>query len=132
MNSGDTKLRALGWFQGVFYGTTGIWPLLHIDSFMAVTGPKVDQWLVRTVGALLAWTGVLLCRGAWRKQVTSDLALLALGQALVLATIDIVYVAQGRISTIYLLDAAAETALAALWFWGFPRERNGASSRAAR
>lgn len=132
MNSGDTKLRALGWGQGVFYAATGIWPLLHIESFMALTGPKVDQWLVRTVGALLAWTGVLLCRGAWRRRVTSDLALLALGQALVLAAIDIVYVSQHRISTIYLLDAAAEIALVALWFWWFPRERNETSSRAAR
>ena len=30
--------------QGVYYALTGIWPVVHIGSFMKVTGPKRDLW----------------------------------------------------------------------------------------
>ena len=33
--------------QGALYVVTGVWPLLHMASFEAVTGPKTDDWLVR-------------------------------------------------------------------------------------
>ncbi|VTR52312.1 Uncharacterised protein [Sphingobacterium thalpophilum] len=38
--------------QGIYYCLTGIWPVIHISSFMAVTGPKTDLWLVKMVGLL--------------------------------------------------------------------------------
>lgn len=85
---------------------------------MWVTGPKVDVWLVRTIGALLAWTGLLLGRAAWLRRITADLLFLAVGQAVILALVDVISVGVGRISRIYLLDAAAEFVLAALWIWG--------------
>lgn len=103
------------WAQSILYVLTGAWSLVDIDSFMAVTGPKVDVWLVRTVGALLTWTGCVLGWGARRNQISSDLAFIALGEALILALVDLVYTGVGRISRIYLLDAAAELALVALW-----------------
>lgn len=40
-------------FQGIYYVASGLWPLLHMRSFEAVTGPKRDKWLVNTVGALI-------------------------------------------------------------------------------
>jgi hypothetical protein len=46
---------------------------------------------------------------------------LAVGSALGLAGIDLVYALGGRISPIYLLDAAAEIVLAVLW--GIARTR---------
>src|SRR5438270_11614006 len=39
--------------QGVYYLLTGVWPLVSIDTFQMVTGPKTDLWLVQTVGALI-------------------------------------------------------------------------------
>lgn len=33
---------SVGAVQGTFYLATGIWPLVHIESFVAVTGPKTD------------------------------------------------------------------------------------------
>ena len=116
------KLLTLAWIQSVFYTTTGVWPLLDIDSFMAVTGPKVDVWLVRTVGALLAVTGLVLGRAARRKTIPSELVMIAAGQAGVLAVVDIVYVSVGRISPIYLADSLPELVLIALWIAWCPRE----------
>jgi hypothetical protein len=101
--------------QGGFYAVTGVWALVDLDSFMAVTGPKTDLWLVKTVGALVTVIGGVLLAAGWRRRVTRDVLLLGIGAALSLATIDLVYVSAGRISKIYLLDAAAEVGLAIAW-----------------
>lgn len=51
---------ALATGQGLYFLVTGIWPLVHIKSFQWVTGPKVDLWLVKTVGVLIAVMGAVL------------------------------------------------------------------------
>jgi hypothetical protein len=45
--------------QGLVYVTSGLWPLVHLRSFEAITGPKTDRWLVKTIGALIAEPGLL-------------------------------------------------------------------------
>jgi hypothetical protein len=84
-------------------------------ALIAVTGPKTDLWLVKTVGALVTVIGGALLTARWRRRVTRDLLLLGIGTALSLATIDVVYASAGRISQIYLLDTAAEAGLAIAW-----------------
>ena len=101
--------------QGLYYLITGLWPLLSIGSFQRVTGPRRDLWLVKTVGLLVGVIGGVLTLAGRQRRVTPEIALLAGGSAAGLAGIDIAYVAQGRISPIYLLDAAAELALAGWW-----------------
>jgi hypothetical protein len=39
--------------QATYFLVTAVWPIVHIQSFMEVTGYKTDIWLVKTVGALL-------------------------------------------------------------------------------
>ena len=107
--------RFTAYTQAAFYVTTGVWPLLDMRTFQKVTGPKTDQWLVKTVGACLAVVGGVVGLAASRNRVTPEIALLGAGTAAALTGIDLVYVAKRRISPIYLLDAAAETALIALW-----------------
>jgi hypothetical protein len=101
--------------QGAFYVATGVWALVDLDSFMAVTGPKTDHWLVRTVGVLVTVIGAVLLL-AWRtRRITGETVLLAVGSALSLAAVDVIYVSNGTISPIYLLDAVAEVGLAGAW-----------------
>ena len=114
-------LRTLALIQGLFYLATGVWPLLDIDSFQKVTGPKTDLWLVRTVGVLIAVVGVVLLLSYRSRRVTDEVIVLAIGCAIGLAAIDLIYSLRGRISPVYLADAAAEIALAALW--GYARLR---------
>ena len=116
----DTTV-ALG--QGLMYVVTGVWPLVHLPSFLRVTGPKVDTWLVKTVGALVACVGVALVAAARRGRVTPELGLAATGCALSLATVDVVYVARRRISPVYLLDAVVELALVGGWLLAWRRGR---------
>jgi hypothetical protein len=101
--------------QGIFYFTTGVWPLIHMRSFVWVTGPKTDLWLVQTVGALLALIGAVLWYAGRRGSVHQELKLIGAGVALVLAICDVVFVARDVIDPIYLLDALAELAIVAGW-----------------
>ena len=107
----------LAWFQGMYYAVAGIWPILHIDSFMMVTGPKTDIWLVHTVGLLLVAVGVVLCLAAYRQKLSLEMIVLAAGAALALTAIELVYTWKGMISMVYLLDAAVEILLIAGWLW---------------
>ena len=120
--------RALGLGQGIFYAVTGLWPILHLSSFMALSGPKTDTWLVQTVGGLLTVTGLALVSATLRRRLNGDWALLAGGQAACLATIDIVFVAKDRIAAIYLADALAELLLLAAWIIAAVRARSSGRS----
>jgi CBS domain containing-hemolysin-like protein len=101
--------------QGCYFFVTGVWPLLDIDSFQRVTGPKTDRWLVKTVGAVLAAIGAALVLAGIRDELTPSTVLLAMGNAAALACVDLVYVSKRVISPIYLLDAAAEAVLIIWW-----------------
>jgi hypothetical protein len=104
--------------QGTFYLATGLWPLIDIDSFQAVTGPKTDLWLVRTVGVLVAVIGAVLMTAARRRLPGAEITLLAIGSALGLTAIDIIYVLSRTIPPVYLADAGAEIGFAAGWALG--------------
>jgi hypothetical protein len=58
--------------QGVYYLVTGVWPLVSMDTFLRVTGPKTDLWLVNTVGALIAVIALALLVAAWRRRATAE------------------------------------------------------------
>ena len=110
--------------QAADYLATGVWPLVDIRSFEAISGPKTDRWLVKTVGALVATTGVGLALAS-RRPLAPELVVVAAGNAAGLAAIDIVYVAKRRISPIYLLDAVLEAAIAAGWAAAWRRGLDG-------
>ena len=111
----DGWTRALALGQGAYYLGTGLWPLLHLRSFEAVTGPKPEGWLVKTVGALISVVGATALLAAVRRRASPELRLLAGGSALSLGVVDVVYPAKGRISPIYLADALPELALVLGW-----------------
>lgn len=99
--------------QGTYFLAAGVWPLLHMGSFEAVTGPKVDRWLVKTVGLCVACIGGTLLAAARHDRMTPEIRGLAVSSAAALAAVDVTYSASGRISPIYLADAVAEAAFIA-------------------
>lgn len=102
--------------QGGYYLAAGIWPLLDMAGFQAVTGPKTDLWLVKTVALMLMVAGVTLITAAYRLRVALSIVILGLGTAVVLIVIELVYVADGTISPVYLLDTFLELFFVAGWF----------------
>jgi hypothetical protein len=119
-----SPFRTVANVQGLYFLVTGLWPLLHVDSFQAVTGPKADLWLVYTVGALVSAIGVALLVAAGNGRISVETATLAIGSALVLAAIDVIFVARDVISWVYLLDAAAEVVLVGWWVLAYQGLRN--------
>src|ERR1041385_8545357 len=97
--------------QGLYFFISGIWPLLSMKTFLAVTGPKTDLWLVKTVGIILAVIGAVLIFAYIHAQVYSSIIVLGLGSALGLSIIEFVYVAKRVISPVYLGDAILELIL---------------------
>ncbi len=102
--------------QGAFYLATGLWPIVHLPSFEAVTGPKLEGWLVKTVGAMIAVAGSSMLAAGRARSVGAPTALLAAGSAAALAAVDLWYAGvRRRIRPIYLADAVVELALFAGW-----------------
>jgi uncharacterized membrane protein len=101
--------------QGLYYLLTGVWPLVSMRTFEAVTGEKIDDWLVKTVGALIIVIGGVMLLAGLRSQVPLEVAVLAAGSALALMGIDVWYTARGIIPRVYLLDAMAELIILACW-----------------
>ncbi len=112
---GPGAWRALAAAQGVYFALTGVWPIVHIQSFMAVTGPKTDLWLVRLVGAMITVVGVILLDAARRGRLDRGVWALGFWMPVVLGTVDVIYVANRTIPPVYLLDAGAEAVLVAWW-----------------
>lgn len=101
--------------QGIYFFVTGIWPILSINTFQKVTGPKTDLWLVKTVGIILATIGAVLIFAQVNAEINSSIILLAIGSARSLAIVEFVYGAKRVISPIYLADAIIELILIAWW-----------------
>lgn len=113
-NGGDA-VHALAFSQGVYFLASGVWPLVHMRSFEKVTGPKADKWLVNTVGILVSVVGGVLILAGVRRRVNAETMALAAGCAAGLGAVDVLYASRGRISPVYLADAAVEGALLAAW-----------------
>ncbi len=111
----ETFARWLAGLQGLYYVASGAWPVLHMQSFLTVTGPKTDLWLVEAFGLLIAAFGLVLGYASLTRRVSSLLELAALALAATLAFIDVYYVAHGNIRRIYLADALVEALIALGW-----------------
>lgn len=92
---------------------------------MAVTGPKTDIWLVKTVGALLI--PIALCLLSYTVIQTNRLPGILLGATTSIAFIivDFHYALNNVISEIYMLDGLVEAGFLLLWaYLWFGRRRD--------
>jgi hypothetical protein len=102
-------------FHGLFNVAGGVWPLVHLRSFEAVLGPKVDRWLVYTVAGLMVSVGsAQLCATADAASIRQARRA-GVGCAVTLGAVDLVYAPRRRISRMYLVDALLEAAWIAAW-----------------
>lgn len=97
--------------QAGYYVVSGLFPLVSMPAFEGITGPKVDKWLVQTVGLLAVCIGTSLFAGARRQEIDWSILTLAVTSAFSFASIDVVHAARRRISPAYLADAATEAAI---------------------
>ncbi len=109
--------------QGIYYVITGIWPILNITSFVQVSGPKIDLWLVKTVGVLIGVIGGSLLIHYFNKKasLTLEIKFLSIASAVCLGFIDVYYVAIDRVWDVYLFDAIAQAVILFMWAIHFLR-----------
>ncbi len=84
-------------------------------SFEAVSGLKVNRWLVRTVAGLMVANGVAQWRSASSVDGVAAARRIGLGTALTLGAIDVAYAIPHRISRVYLIDAVLEAGWVLVW-----------------
>jgi hypothetical protein len=101
-------MPAIFFVQAIFFLATGVWPLVHIKSFMKVTGPKHDLWLVKTVGVLVTAVAIGLFVSFYLEGISRGVAVIGMLSSLFLMGIDVFYTSIGRISRVYLIDAMVE------------------------
>jgi hypothetical protein len=117
--------------QGGYYLLSGLWPLVHMDSFERVTGRKTDRWLVRTVGTLAVAIGSGLLQAGRRGEVPRELDTVARLASIGFVSVEIPTAARGRISPIYLLDAVVELGFLAANYSAARRRIAGGAEPAA-
>jgi hypothetical protein len=96
--------------QAAYYVATGMWPLVHLRSFEALTGPKPDRFVAESTGLLFVASGVALATAARRRHpgLAAQVLAVAVPAASTIATLR----HRPRLRPVYLLDAAIQSALA--------------------
>ena len=102
--------------QSIYYLLTGLWPLLHIRSFMELTGYKTDTWLVKTVAVLTISMSLTFMTDLLSKEFSTAIAVLSVTSSLGFLLIDSHYALSEVISPVYLADAAVQ--LVFICWWG--------------
>jgi hypothetical protein len=111
----NRMMRTVALLQGIYFLATGIWPIVHLRSFLAVTGPKTDLWLVQFFGALVCVPGLVLLHAAWIGALSAAVLIAGCASAIILLVGDVIFVARRNIGRIYLMDAAIELLLLIGW-----------------
>ena len=75
-----------------------------------------------TVGVLVTIIAVTFMVAAWRRRVSFEITVLAIGSALGLTAMDVIYVYRQVALPIYLVDLVAEVTLAFAWAAGLYRQ----------
>ena len=101
-------LKYSAYAHAIYIFITAVWPLVHIESFVAITGPKTDIWLVKTVGSLLIPISLTMVIHLKTMGDTGPLIVLGGTTAIAFICIDVYYALNNTISDIYLADAVIE------------------------
>jgi hypothetical protein len=118
--------RAILIAHAVYILITALWSIIDIESFMRVTGPKTDVWLVKTVGALLIPVAICMISSIETPN-RLPVSVLGAGIALSFIVIDLYYALSDVISDIYLADAFLEFLFLLGWIYvlgTYPRKQS--------
>jgi hypothetical protein len=109
------QFKLLIFIQSGYYLLTALWAIIDINSFMTVTGPKTDIWLVKTTAAMIITISLTLGSYLFMQGNKSPAIILGSVSAFSFVIIDFYYVAENVISNIYVLDGIFESILLIGW-----------------
>lgn len=111
----DNRILYVPLIQGIYFMITLIWPVIDIESFMVVTGPKVDIWLVKTVSALLFPYAVICFWVAMKRPLSTIIILCMVLMSWGLAFVELYYYFNGTIKWVYAVDALLQILFSYWW-----------------
>ena len=103
--------------QGLYTLLTALWALVDIRTFMLVTGPKTDIWLVKTVAGILVSVALCFLSGPFVRQDFFTVILVGITSSAALASIDFYYTANGTIKKIYRADGNLQVIFLLSWLY---------------
>lgn len=110
------KLTYMPLIQGIYFFITLVWPVIDIESFMKVTGPKTDVWLVKTVSVLLLpYSIICLWAGFNFKRISKLIIVTMVLTCLGLAFVEFYYYFNGTIKWVYAADAVLQLMFSIWW-----------------
>src|SRR3954453_5088657 len=115
-------ILALGDVQAGYYVVTGALPLVSMPGFERLTGPKTDDWLVRTIGGLAVGLGAVLARDAATGRTGP---VVGLAGAVPFALAGLWSRGAGAVARVYLLDGVVEAVVVVAWVAALRRNRSG-------
>lgn len=102
--------------QTLYYVITGFWPVLHLASFLSVTGDKTDLWLVRSFGLIVAVIGLAIGYCTLRPSFLPAARFLGMLSASALVIIDVTIWTTAGVGAVYMIDFAVQAVLLGGWF----------------
>jgi hypothetical protein len=105
------------WVQGVYTLLTALWGLVDIKSFMRVTGPKTDIWLVKTVSVLLLPITFCFFAALFLNMPFLSVSIIGIMTTAGLAAIDFYYTANRTIKWVYALDGIVDVLFLLTWIY---------------
>lgn len=114
--------RHISLFQAAHYILTGLWAVLHLRSFEALTGKKQDRWLVRSTGLMIATVGsYFLMAGVQGPSPRTRWFGMLFPAAL--ATADVCWAWRSTRAKAYLADALVAGIVIGAWFLTKPEKK---------
>ena len=110
--------------QLLYYFLTAVWPLVHIESFLMVTGDKTDIWLVKTVSILLLPYCILLLYLTFNVKKDFIVVITVMFCCLGLLFVDLYYYFNDVIRWVYLIDGFFQFLFFIYWTFYMIREKN--------
>jgi hypothetical protein len=111
------KYKIFPAIQALYYFVTAVWPFIHLESFLAVTGDKTDIWLVKTVSVLLLPYCLLLAYLTFNPKRNLIIVLSIMFCCFVLIGIDFYYHFTGVIKWTYLIDGVLQILFLLYWIY---------------
>lgn len=110
------KKYLVAYVQMFYFLLTAIWPFIHLDSFLKITGPKTDIWLVKTVSLLiLPYVFLILYVLKIRRSALVMLVIILCSAGL--AGIDLYYYIHDMIRWTYMIDFILEVTFIVYWIF---------------
>lgn len=107
----SSLLTLLLYWQGIYYGVTGIWALVALGSFSRLTGDSGDPFDMRSISALALVLGIAFIRGAMLEKYLVFAGWLLLGSALAVIIPELIYFDEIW-GTLFLADLLEEVCVA--------------------